>query len=190
VRRLERPAIYGLAVGDKVTLNIPKCQLALYEEIKKMGKPIIFVNVSGSCLDLSDMKENCAAVIQQFYPGAEGGHALADVIYGDVSPSGRLPVTFYKSVDDLPDFSDYSMENRTYRFFKGEPVYPFGAGLTYSTIREDWTDDNTVTVYNEGSVDTAYSVLKFAKDPADPKLCGFEKIFLKAGESAVVKFER
>jgi beta-glucosidase len=180
----------GLAVGDKVTLNIPKCQLALYEEIKKMGKPIIFVNVSGSCLDLSDMKENCAAVIQQFYPGAEGGHALADVIYGDVSPSGRLPVTFYKSVDDLPDFSDYSMENRTYRFFKGEPVYPFGAGLTYSTIREDWTDDNTVTVYNEGSVDTAYSVLKFAKDPADPKLCGFEKIFLKAGESQTVVFER
>ncbi|MBQ7338804.1 MAG: glycoside hydrolase family 3 C-terminal domain-containing protein [Clostridia bacterium] len=180
----------GLAVGDKATLNLPKSQLALYEEIKKTGKPIVFVNVSGSCIDLSDMKENCAAVIQQFYPGAEGGHALADVLYGDVSPSGRLPVTFYRSVEDLPDFADYSMENRTYRFFRGEPVYPFGAGLTYSTIREEWLDESTVVVHNDGSVDTAYSVLKFEKDPADPRLCGFEKIFLKAGESKTVVFER
>ncbi len=180
----------GVAVGDKATLNIPASQLELYDKIKELGKPIVFVNFSGSCVDLSDMKENCAAVIQQFYPGAMGGKALADVLFGDVSPSGRLPVTFYKSVDDLPDFADYSMENRTYRFFKGEPVYPFGAGLTYSTIREEWIDDNTVTVHNDGDVDTAYSVLKFAKDPADPKLCGFEKIFLKAGESKTVAFQR
>lgn len=180
----------GLIVGDRSTLQLPPCQLALYEQLKQLGKPIIFVNFSGSCVDLSDMKEHCAAVIQQFYPGAMGGRALADVLFGKVSPSGRLPVTFYRSVDDLPDFSDYSMENRTYRFFRGEPVYPFGYGLTYSVIDEEWIDDHTVIVSNRGGVDTAYSVLKFSKDPKDPRLCGFEKIFLKAGESQTITFER
>ena len=179
----------GVAVGDKATLNLPQCQLELYEQIKAMGKPIVFVNVSGSCVDLSDMKENCAAVIQQFYPGAEGGHALADVLFGDVSPSGRLPVTFYKSVDDLPDFSDYSMENRTYRYFKGEPVFRFGEGLTYSQIEEHWIDENTVDVENVGAVDTAYAVLKYAPAP-DVHLIGFEKVFVPAGKTVRVVFER
>ena len=179
----------GLAVGDKATLNLPRCQLALYKEIKALGKPIVFVNVSGSCIDLSDMKENCAAVIQQFYPGAEGGHALADVLFGDVSPSGRLPVPFYRSVDDLPDFADYSMENRTYRYFKGEPVFRFGEGLTYSQIEERWIDECTVDVVNVGKVDTAYAVLRYAPAP-DVHLIGFEKVFVPAGKTVRVVFER
>jgi beta-glucosidase len=179
----------GVAVGDKATLNIPKSQLDLYEQIKALGKPIVFVNVSGSCVDLSDMKQNCAAVIQQFYPGAEGGHALADVLFGDVSPSGRLPVTFYRSVDDLPDFADYSMENRTYRYFKGEPVFRFGEGLTYSQIEERWIDECTVDVVNVGKVDTAYAVLRYAPAP-DVHLIGFEKVFVPAGKTVRVVFER
>lgn len=120
--------------GDKHTLQLPRCQRVLYEEIKKTGKPIVFVNVSGSAMALCDQDENCNAVVQLFYPGSDGGNALFDVLFGEVNPSGRLPVTFYRSDDDLPPFSDYSMENRTYRFFGGEPLYPFGYGLSYTTL--------------------------------------------------------
>ena len=93
--------------------------------------------------------------------GAMGGEAVADILFGNVSPSGRLPVTFYESIDDLPPFEDYSMENRTYKFFKGKPVYEFGYGLTYSNITENWIDDKTVEIENKGYIDTAYSVLRY-----------------------------
>ncbi len=179
----------GLVVGDRASLALPPCQLALYEAIKETGKPIVFVNISGSCVDLLDMKEHCAAVVQMFYPGAEGGHALADILFGEVSPSGRLPVTFYHSVDDLPDFTDYSMKNRTYRYFTGTPVFAFGEGLTYADIREEWLDDTTVRVSNEGGMETNYSVLRYATGE-DRHLCGFEKVHLAVGESKVIKFER
>ena len=180
---------HGLAVGDRATLDLPRSQLALYEAMKATGKPIVFVNVSGSCINLADMKEACAAVLQVFYPGAEGGHALADVLFGRVSPSGRLPVTFYQSVDDLPDFADYSMKNRTYRYFTGTPVFPFGFGLTYSDIRENWLDETTVELSNEGPMDTAYAALRYAPLP-DRHLIGFEKVYLKVGEKITVCFER
>ena len=180
---------HGLAVGDRATLDLPKSQQALFDAIKAEGKPIVFVNVSGSCVGLADAKENCAAVLQVFYPGAEGGRALADILFGDVSPSGRLPVTFYRGVEDLPDFADYSMQNRTYRYFSGTPVFAFGEGLTYSDIREDWIDDKTVELTNAGDVDTAYAVLRYAPTP-DRHLIGFEKVFLRAGEQKTVVFER
>ena len=173
--------------GDKNTLELPKVQRELYDEILKTKKPIIFVNVSGSCINLSRQDKECNAVIQCFYPGAEGGKALADIIFGDVSPSGRLPVTFYESVDDLPPFEDYSMKNRTYKFFEGKPVYPFGFGLTYSDITENWIDDNTVEIINSGEYDTMYSVLKYEYIP-HKNLCGFKKIFIKKKESVIVKF--
>lgn len=172
---------------DKSDIQLPKSQRKLIEEILKVGKPTVFVNVSGSCVNLSFAKENCDAVIQCFYPGAEGGNALADILYGKVSPSGRLPVTFYKSLDDLPEFTDYSMENRTYKFYKGTPVYEFGYGLTYSDIEENWIDENTVELINKGEFDTAYSVLKFEYIP-HKNLCGFKKVFLKKGETKIVKF--
>lgn len=174
--------------GDKLTLEFPEPQKLLYEEIKKLGKPIVFVNISGSCLNLSKPKEECAALIQCFYPGEMGGLALADILYGKVSPSGRLPVTFYESCDDLPEFTDYSMENRTYKFYKGTPVYGFGYGLTYSDISENWVDENTVEVTNNGDFDTSYSVLKFIDKP-NKALSAFRKIFLKKGETKTVKFE-
>lgn len=173
--------------GDKVTLELPDVQNELYEEILKLGKPIVYVNVSGSCVNLARQKKECAAVVQCFYPGAMGGLALADILFGKVSPSGRLPVTFYESVDDLPDFKDYSMENRTYKFFKGTPVYEFGYGLTYSEIEENWIDENTVEITNKGDFDTKYSVLKFEYIP-HKNLCGFKKVFVKKGETITVKF--
>ncbi|MBQ4086645.1 MAG: glycoside hydrolase family 3 C-terminal domain-containing protein [Clostridia bacterium] len=176
-----------LAAGDKLDLELPPSQKSLFEKILALGKPIVFVNVSGSCINLSRHKETCDAIIQCFYPGAMGGLALADVIFGEVSPSGRLPVTFYESVDDLPEFVDYSMENRTYKFYQGTPVYEFGYGLTYSDIKETWIDENTVEVTNAGNFDTAYSVLKFEYIP-HKNLCGFKKIFLKKGESQTVSF--
>lgn len=177
------------ASGDKLDLDLPLPQRELIEAIAKENKPTVLVNVSGSAIDLSFADEHFSAVVQCFYPGAEGGNALCDVLFGKVSPSGRLPVTFYRSVDDLPPFSDYSMENRTYKFFKGTPVYPFGHGLTYSTVTETWLDEETVTLKNEGTVDTDYTVLRFEYVP-HKSLCGFEKVHLPAGESKTLRVER
>ncbi len=175
--------------GDKPDLELPESQKELYEEITKLGKPVIFVNISGSAVALSEPSRSANALVQCFYPGAQGGLALANVLFGRVSPSGRLPVTFYASADDLPPFEDYSMENRTYRFFKGKPVYPFGFGLTYSEITESWLDESTVKLSNTGKFDTAYSVLRFSKNPEDPRLVGFKKVFLSSGESITVTVE-
>ncbi len=175
------------AGGDKLSLELPQVQRDLYESVIALGKPVVFVNISGSCINLSKQKDQCDAVLQCFYPGAMGGLALADILFGKVSPSGRLPVTFYESVDDLPDFTDYSMENRTYKFFKGTPVYEFGYGLTYSEIEENWIDENTVEITNKGDFDTKYSVLKFEYIP-HKNLCGFKKVFIKKGETITVKF--
>lgn len=176
------------ASGDKTTLELPPTQQKLYDAVRETGKPIIFVNISGSCINLAKQKEQCDAVIQCFYPGAMGGLALADVIFGKVSPSGRLPVTFYESLDDLPPFEDYSMENRTYKFYSGTPVYEFGYGLNYSEIEEEWLNENSVKLTNKGTYDTWYSVLKYEYIP-HKNLCGFQKVFLKAWESVDVKFE-
>ena len=122
--------------GDKPGLKLTGCQQELLEEIAKIGKPVVLLVLSGSALDLSWAQEsnNVNAIMQCWYPGARGGHAIAEVLFGKASPGGKMPLTFYASDDDLPDFSDYSMENRTYRYFKGTPLYPFGYGLGYSKI--------------------------------------------------------
>ena len=179
----------GSAGGDKIDIELPPSQRTLYREIIKLGKPVIFVNVSGSCIALTEQDKDCHAVLQCFYPGAMGGEALANIIFGKTSPSGRLPVTFYKTTEDLPDFENYSMENRTYKFFRGTPLYPFGHGLTYSEITEEPIDDNTVKLTNKGPFDTWYSALKFEYIP-HKNLCGFQKVFLKKGETVTVKFDR
>ena len=186
----EGDAYNGSLSGDKADIELPMSQRRLYEEIKKVGKPIVFVNVSGSCINLSDQDKNCNAVIQCFYPGAEGGNALADVLFGRVNPSGRLPVTFYKSTDDLPPFEDYSMENRTYRFFKGDVVYPFGYGLSYSTF--EYQDDEihdgkmTLTVKNTGNYDGKV-VVKVYDSSKTKRLIGFTKVFIEKSASKRVK---
>ena len=175
------------AAGDKNSIRLPEVQQALFRAVAAVGKPMVFVNVSGSCLALCEQDAACQAVLQCFYPGAEGGHALADILFGRVSPSGRLPVTFYRSDGDLPPFRDYAMENRTYKFFKGKPLYPFGHGLSYSKVTESWQDGRTAHVVNEGPFDTAYSVLRYEWLP-HKALCGYQKIFLKAGEETTVRF--
>jgi len=174
--------------GDKPDIEFPAPQQALIEKIAALGKPTVFVNVSGSCMNLSFEDEHFDAVLQCFYPGAEGGNALADIMFGRVSPSGRLPVSFYKTLDDYPDFEDYSMENRTYKFYKGKCLYDFGHGLSYSEIKENWIDENRVELENAGDFDTAYSVLKFEYIP-HKNLCGFKKVYLKKGEKKIVKFD-
>ena len=183
----EGDSFNGDVAGDKKDLLLPEPQRKLFDEVMKLGKPTVFVNISGSCVALCDQDEKCDAVIQCFYPGAQGGNALADVILGKISPSGRLPVTFYRSTEDLPPFRDYSMENRTYKYFKGTPLYPFGHGLSYASVEENWISENEVIVTNHGGMDTDYAVLKFKYSP-NKELCDFKKIFIKAGERISVKF--
>ena len=119
------------ASGDKKDLEFPEPQKKLMDQILECKKPVILVNMTGSAMNLSVAEEKAAAIIQAWYPGARGGKAVSDVIFGEKSPSGKLPVTFYKDTSDIPDFEDYSMKNRTYRYYTGEPLYPFGYGLTY-----------------------------------------------------------
>ena len=178
----------GTISGDKIDLELPRSQRILIDEIMKIGKPTVFVNVSGSCVNLEREDKACGAVLQCFYPGAEGGNALADILFGKVSPSARLPVSFYRSVDDLPDFADYSMENRTYKFFKGKCVYDFGHGLTYSDVVETRIDDNTYEVYNKGDFDTDYTVLRFEYIP-HKSLKDFKCVHVHAGEKITVSFD-
>ncbi|WP_094546033.1 glycoside hydrolase family 3 C-terminal domain-containing protein [Petroclostridium xylanilyticum] len=123
------------AAGDKVNLDLPGLQQELLEEIYKTGKPIVLVLLSGSALAINWADEHIPAILQAWYPGAEGGRAIADVLFGDHNPSGRLPVTFVKSMDDLPPFEDYSMKNRTYRYMTKEALYPFGYGLSYTRFK-------------------------------------------------------
>ena len=182
-----KDAPYSALNGDKADLELPPIQKRLYEAIVETGKPIVFVDVSGSCVNLCRQDETANAVVQCFYPGAMGGVALADVLYGDVSPCGRLPVTFYRSDKDLPPFEDYSMENRTYKFFKGNPLYPFGHGLCYGEIEEEWLDENTVKLTSKSDYDINYTVLKFQYIP-HKNLCGFKKQLVKKGETITVKF--
>ncbi len=183
----EGDAYNGDVAGDKKDIQLPESQRKLFDEIIKLGKPTIFVNISGSCISLCEQDEKCDAVLQCFYPGAQGGNALADILFGKASPSGRLPVTFYRSDDDLPSFRDYSMENRTYKFFKGTPLYPFGHGLTYGQIEEKWISENEVELTNKGGMDTPYSVLKFKTEP-HPELLDFKKVFIRVGEKITVRF--
>jgi len=126
--------IDGFSHGDRTHIKLPASQLTLIKQLAKTGKPIVYVNLSGSAIALNWIDKNASAVVQGFYPGELTGTALTRLLFGEYSPSGRLPVTFYRSVDDLPDFKDYTMDNRTYKYYKGEVLYPFGFGLSYADI--------------------------------------------------------
>lgn len=190
------------ASGDKINLNLPLSQRQLLNAVLDCGKPTIVIDMAGSAIDLSKAQDEANAVLQAFYPGARGGADVADILFGDVSPSGKLPVTFYKSADDLPDFKDYSMKNRTYKYFTGTPLYPFGYGLTYGDcyVKPDY-DFNvkyadadkvsgaeiTVTVVNDGKLDTDEVVQLYIKDmdsyfaTTNPSLVGFKRVHVPAG---------
>lgn len=136
------------ASGDKGDLHLPRSQERLLEELLDCGKPVIVVNMTGSAVDLRLPQEKANAVLQAWYPGPQGGKAVAQVLFGQASPSGKLPVTFYNDVDDLPEFTDYAMAGRTYRYYQGEPLYPFGYGLTYGDCQV--TDVRTQVEGEEG----------------------------------------
>ena len=122
----------GFDDGDRTRIELPSPQEDLLKALAATGKPVIFVNCSGSALAMPWEAEHLPAIVQAWYPGEEGGTAVAQVLFGDVNPAARLPVTFYASTDDLPPFDDYSMANRTYRYFTGKPLYAFGHGLSYT----------------------------------------------------------
>ena len=185
------------ASGDKPDLAFPKPQQKLIDTVIKSGKPFITVVMTGSAMDLTLLSEHSSAIMQAWYPGARGGRSIGDIIFGKVNPSGKLPVTFYRNTDDLPDFEDYSMKGRTYRFIETEPLYPFGYGLTYSDVSIDEArieGDRTsgakisVTVRNDSSMTAAEVVQVYAKsDDADEarngKLAGFARVTCEGGKS-------
>ncbi len=194
------------ASGDKADLNLPQCQRDLMEAVLKVGKPVIVCLMAGSAIDLSLADDRAAAVMQLWYPGARGGSAVADILFGDCSPSGKLSVTFYRSLEGMPDFEDYTMKGRTYRYMTKEPLYPFGYGLTYGNVKVEGVkitaQDNAsrdvtleVDVVNAGSVETKDVVQVYVKDlesefaVPNHSLCAFTKVSLKAGErqSVVLK---
>lgn len=159
------------ASGDKVDLQLPQVQRDLMEAVKETGKPVVLCLMAGSDIDLSYASENFDAVLQLWYPGAQGGKAAAKVLFGEVSPSGKLPVTFYESLDELPEFTDYHMAGRTYRYMKGKAQYPFGYGLTYGDVRvtgaeiagcEDGEKESTGKAVEDRNVRTGNAEIGYA----------------------------
>jgi beta-glucosidase len=197
--------VEGFAGGDKTSLDLPAEQRALLERAKALGKPLVVVVMNGSAIDLSWAKTNAAAILEAWYPGQSGGAAIADVLTGRTDPGGRLPLTFYRSLADLPPFDDYSMQGRTYRYYAGTPVYPFGAGLSYTTFSYaplriepvGGSPENgivvTTDVANTGKRDGDEVAQLYLTPPAfdgAPRLAlrGFQRVSLKAGERKQVSF--
>ncbi len=187
--------------GDKADIELPKVQQRLVRAMHGTGKPVVMVNCSGSAIAFGSIEGQYDALVQAWYAGQGGSQALADVLLGDYNPSGKLPVTFYKSNDDLPDFLDYSMDNRTYRYFHGTPLYAFGYGLSYTqfaigkgklskkSMRADGKITVTVPVTNTGQRDGDEIVQVYVKaldypDAPIKSLKGFQRVHLKAGETA------
>jgi beta-glucosidase len=196
----------GFSGGDRTNLRLPKVQENLLKTLYSTGKPIVLVLSSGSALAVNWENENIPAIVQLWYPGEEGGTALADVLFGDYNPAGRLPVTFYKSVNQLPPFEDYDMRGRTYRYFEGEPLYPFGYGLSYTkfgysnlTLPDNIkAGDNvivSVEVQNTGKIAGDEVVQLYVKDVESSVLVpihslqGFKRFHLEPGEKQVVEFK-
>ena len=186
--------------GDKQTIELPKVQQLLVQAMHKTGKPVIFVNCSGSAIAFGSVEGQYDALLQAWYPGQGGAKALAEVLFGDYNPGGKLPVTFYRSNDDLPDFLDYSMKNRTYRYFTGKPQYAFGYGLSYTTfatgqgklsaksMKKNGKVTVTVPVTNTGKREGTETVQVYVKRLGDEgapikALKGFQKLSLNPGET-------
>ena len=196
--------IDGFKGGDRTHIELPKVQRDFLKALKDAGKTIIFVNCSGSCIALEPETKTCDAIVQAWYTGQEGGTAVADVLFGDYNPSGKLPITFYKNSNQLPDYEDYSMKGRTYRYFT-DALFPFGYGLSYTNFEitkagvekngtkpTDWT--LTAEVANTGKRDGTETVQVYIRNLQDAEgplktLRGFERIDVKAGQKATATIQ-
>ncbi|WP_302613581.1 xylan 1,4-beta-xylosidase [uncultured Bacteroides sp.] len=188
----------GFDDGDRTSIELPAPQREILRALHDAGKKVILVNCSGSAVALTPENEICDAILQAWYPGEQGGHAVADVIYGDYNPSGKLPVTFYKNDSQLPAFDDYLMAGRTYRYMKDTPLYPFGHGLSYTTfeISTPHYSDNMikVNVKNTGKVKGTEIVQVYMRRPADTAgpnktLRGYARVELAPGESREITID-
>ena len=190
--------IEGFRGGDRTSIELPRVQRDFLRALKEAGKTVIFVNCSGSCIALQPETETCDAIVQAWYAGQEGGTAIADVLFGDYNPGGKLAVTFYKNDAQLPGYEDYSMKGRTYRYFN-DALFPFGYGLSYTTFRVDggsWqaaADGGTLTVNvsNTGRRDGSEVVQLYIRNLQDPdgpmkSLRAFKRVDVKAGQTATV----
>ena len=185
----------GFKGGDRTSIELPKAQRETLQMLHKAGKKVIFVNCSGSAMALVPELESCDAILQAWYGGELGGQALAEVLFGAYNPSGKLPITFYKSTDELPDFLDYSMKNRTYRYYQGEALFPFGYGLSYTTFEigalSYKNNKVQVSVKNTGKRDGLETIQVYIRNKADAEgplksLRAYQQVWLKAGEAKTI----
>ena len=192
----------GFSGGDRTRIELPGIQERLIQALQAVGKPVIFVNCSGSAIAMPWEAQNLRAIVQAWYPGEQGGRAVADVLFGEANPSGRLPVTFYRATEDLPQFEDYSMSNRTYRYFKGKPLFAFGHGLSYTKFDYSGAKLNEKRLKTNAAIDLKFAVknsgkwdgdevaevyfrhVKSAVPQPELALCGFTRVHLKSGERA------
>ena len=195
----------GFKGGDRTVIELPQVQREVIKALKKAGKKVILVLNSGSAIGLEEELPCVDAILQAWYPGQAGGTAVADVLFGDYNPAGRLPVTFYKSTAQLPDFEDYNMTGRTYRYMTEEPLFPFGHGLSYTTFsygkasldqkaRAGKENSLTLSLTNTGSRDGDEVVQVYVRnlqDPQGPKksLRAFKRVHLRAGETQKVRID-
>ena len=193
--------IEGFKGGDRTSIELPKVQREFLKALKAAGKQVIYVNCSGSAIALTPETESCDAILQAWYPGQEGGTAVADVLFGDYNPGGKLSVTFYKNDAQLPDYEDYSMKGRTYRYFD-DALFPFGYGLSYTTFEigeasikgENGQFEVSIPVANKGQLAGTEIVQLYIRDLADKEgplksLRGFQRVDVKAGQTATVTIQ-
>ena len=185
----------GFSGGDRTDIELPDVQRRLLKALHEAGKKVVLVSFSGCALGLVPETETCDAILQAWYPGQEGGTAVADVLFGEVNPSGKLPVTFYKNADQLPEVEDYNMEGHTYRYFRGEPLYPFGYGLSYTTFAYGEAKVKgkkiVIPVTNTGDRDGTEVVQLYVRKPDDAEgpvktLRGFRRVDVPAGQTVEV----
>jgi beta-glucosidase len=201
----EGDAFLSANAGDRTTLSLPAAHIKLLKQLKQNGKPLIAVINAGSAVDISAIESYADAIVLAWYPGEQGGNALADILFGKVSPSGRLPITFYQSLNDLPAYEDYKVANRTYRYFNGKVQYPFGYGLSYSSFVYQWKQTPgmtssakdtmmfSITINNTGAMDADEVAQVYIQYPSKERmpikeLKNFKRVNILKGETQTLQF--
>ncbi len=205
--KFKKLKLAGFSGGDRSEIELPAPQITLLQELQKTGKPVVFVNCSGSAVAFPWAAEHLPAILQVWYPGQAGGTALADILFGDCNPSGRLPVTFYRSTGDLPAFENYAMSDRTYRYFTGQPLYPFGHGLSYTRFEYGKLTVGSNQAKADGKFTVSFQLKNIGARTGDEvvqiyvrhlnskvsqpvhSLAAFQRIHVAAGSSAAVNLE-